>query len=262
MRNFLRVAILVLFVLFVPFSEALVVNSLTYNGKFDPGEMRRIEVTVTNEKDEVEQVELKLVDYWTNAEGQHFFEQSKDQQRSNVPWVKLGVNRVTLQPKESATIHYTVNVPNDPNLKGSYWSVIIFEPADPIATKERKENEFQLLVKVRYAYHIVTDIDQGESNLKILQKDFKNFNGKELLCIDVANVGEVFLNPQMTLKLYSEAGILEKTLDGRKERLYPGSSSRYFIDPDGVEKKNYKVFMLLDNADGNMFGEAFDLRFP
>jgi hypothetical protein len=53
---------------------------------------------------------------------------------------------------------------------------------------------------------------------------------------------------------------LRKTLEADAERLYPGSSKRYMLEGEELEGKKFKAFLLLDNQDGQLFTDTFDLN--
>src|SRR5207248_313863 len=119
----------------------------------------------------------------------------------------------------------------------------------------------QLHVKVRYAYHIVTNIGKGTPSLKINRKALENIEGKKFFAVDVSNTGTLFLNPKMTIKLFNSKGKMEKTLETQSDRLYPGSSTRFLANGEGLPKGKYTAFLLLDNGDGRLFGDTFEVSF-
>lgn len=252
--------ILLIWLLFVPFfAESLLVSELSYKGKFSPGDFRRIKISLTNEKTVPEQVHFKLVDYACNAEGEHFFKKPHSFERSNASWIHLHTNQLTLKAKEKADYFFTVKVPSDPLLQGSYWSVILIEPKDPVNTIKDQLMGFNLAIQLRFAYHLITTIDEGVAKLEVIQTKLYPLQEEEKLGIDIKNTGTLFLNPKATLKLYNSAGVLEKTLISQKERLYPASSQRYFFQGMGLKGKKYTAFLLLDNEDKHLFGETFEL---
>lgn len=242
--------------------EALQVSNLTYFGDFAPGETKQVKITLINDQNEPQLINLNLCDYWCNSDGQHFFEPLGSQVRSNADWILLNTNRALLAPNEKSDFYFTITAPRDPFLKGSYWSVLLIEPSEPIQPlNSGSEEGLRLQVKIRYAYHIVTNLADGTPKLKIVQKEIRKLDDKDYLCIDVANTGTLFLNPKMILKLYNSKGELEKTLEALPERLYPGSSQRYFLDFSGINGKKFKTFLLLDNGDNKLFGDTFELNF-
>lgn len=250
-----------LFFLMVSSAEALMVNDLSYVGNFTPGETREVKITLTNDHDTPELVELKQYDYQTNKEGETHFPDPGTEPRSNAKWIRLSEERIRLAPKEKKDLFVTVKVPQDNNLSGSYFSALLIEPTDFIQSLEDVKSGIQLNVKVRFAFHIVTNVGEGQAKLKILDKQLVTMADKPLLAVDVSNIGTYFLNPKLTLKLYSAEGKLVKTLESSPERLYPGSSQRFFLNGEGLAGNQYKAFLVLDNGDKHLFGDTFDLSF-
>lgn len=242
--------------------SALQVNGLTYLNTLKPGESTQFAITLISDKDKPEMVDLKLCDYWCYSDGQHFFEEIGSQTRTNAKWIDLGSHREVINPGERRDIYLTIKVPEDQKLNGSYWSVLLIEPSDPLQTLVESEHGFQLQVKVRYAYHIVTNVGPATPSLKVVKKGMENMNNKKYFAVDVENTGNLFLNPKMTIKLFSKQGKLEKTLETQSDRLYPGSSSRYLADGEGITQGQYTAFLLLDNGDGRIFGDSFEIAIP
>lgn len=265
--HFLRISMIRIFLcslmIFYAFKvNALQVNGLTYLNTFKPGESGQVCVTLISDKDKPELVDLKLCDYSCNSQGQHFFEELGQQPRSNAKWIKQGSHRETVNPGERRDVYLTINVPKDDSLNGSYWSVLLIEPSDPLQTMVEPEYGFQLQVKVRYAYHLVTNVGKSTPSLKIIKKGIEEMDGKKFFVVDVENTGNMFLNPKMTIKFLNKQGKLEKTLETQTERLYPGSSSRYLADGNNIAAGTYTTFLLLDNGDGRLFGDSFELALP
>lgn len=239
-------------------AQALQVNGLTYLNTLKPGEKANFFVTLIADKDTPELVEFKLCDYRSNSEGQHFFEEVGNHPRSNAKWISLGSHHEIVKPGEKRNVSVSIDVPKDTGLNGSYWSVLLIEPTNPINTITESEHGLQLHVKIRYAFHIVTNIGSGNPSLKITRKGLEQIESKQYFAVDVANTGDLFLNPKMTLKIFNKQGKLEYTKETQAERLYPGSSSRYLADGSDLKSGNYTAFLLLDNGDGRLFADTFE----
>jgi hypothetical protein len=242
--------------------NALEVSGLTFQNSMKPGETTRATITLISDKNQPEIVDLKLCDYSCNSDGQHFFEDASKQARSNASWISLGSHREIVNPGERKEIYFTIKVPPDQNMTGSYWSVLLIEPSDPLHTMAESEHGLQLQVKIRYAFHIVTDVGTSKPALKVVKKEIEQLDGKNYFAVDVENTGNLFLNPKLTIKLFTKQGKLEKTMETQTERLYPGSSARFFADSQGVSAGKYTAFLLLDNADGKIFGDSFEIAMP
>lgn len=261
-----RKLLIATFVFFLSLSlsgDALNVGELSCLEKMQPGETRRVKISIFNEKDTPELAELTLHDYECNGKGENFYRDPGELARSSTPWVHLSANRVQLQPKTGADVYLTIEVPKDDTLKGSYWNVVMVTPVEAVKSPKEEKEGFKLHIRTRFAYHAVITIgDKGAGKLKIDKKEIVAINKKKYLAVHVLNSGEIYLYPKLTIKLYNEQGKLEKTLNGSNQRLYPGSTSKYLVDVDGVDPKSYKAFLALDNGDKYVFGDSFKLEIP
>lgn len=267
-RHCLIRILLSFFTLIIPsLSECLQVNNLSYLEKLTPGSKKQVKLTLINDRDVAEQIEFKLADYSCNSQGQHIFDEqtfddiSIKHPRSSINWIQLGQNKIILEPDETRDIYYTIEVPSKETLKGSYWCVLLIEPGEIASPNERLDEGFHLLVKIRYAHHIVINIGEGTPKLKILKKEIKEIEEKRYLCIHTLNEGELFFNPTLTLKLYDKEGKLEKTLQAPSERLYPNNSQCFFLDLQDISQhrltEKLTGFLLFDGKDNTFFGDKF-----
>lgn len=244
------------------FAEALQVSDFSVVEKLKPGEKRQVSLTLFNDRDTEEQVNLSLVDYGCNSEGQHFFGDLPEKaMRSNISWVHLGQDRVKLAPQERRAIYYVIEVPKDSSLKGSYWSVLLIEPTEILNAENLEKGQFKVNVKIRYAHHIVTNIGEGTTALKLFKKEIKEIEGKRYLCIHVLNEGDQFFVPSLTLKLYDRKGVLKKTLETQTERLYPGNPQSFLVDIGDLTEDELRNelsgFVLFDAKGDHVFGDRF-----
>lgn len=178
------------------FLEALQVGGLTYLETLKPGDSVKVQIPLISDRDKNEVIDFNLSDYSADAEGHHFFTELGQNPRGNGKWITLSSHREIIAPGEKKELTLTIDVPNDSSLDGSYWSVLLIEPTDPIQTLKEPEHGFQLQVKVRYAYHIVVNLGKGTPSLKIVKKELQEVGGKKWLAVDVENKGTLFFKPQ------------------------------------------------------------------
>ena len=247
--------------------DALQVSNLSSVERLTPGEKKQVKLTLFNDRSVAERVDFKVVDYSCNSDGEHFFEEepSSDRSikypRSSVNWVHLGQERVMLDPGETREVYYVIETPNDPTLKGSYWSVLLIEPEEQSPSNQQNDEGLQLKVKIRYAHHTVVTLGEAAPKLKIVKKEIKEIEDHRFLCLHVLNEGNLFFNPALTLKLYDNEGKLQKTLGPQTERLYPGNSQSFLLDlqepPESPIAEKYTGFLLFDGNDNFLFGDKF-----
>ena len=114
---------------------------------------------------------------------------------------------------------------------------------------------------MRYAHHSVVTIGQGDITLNITKKEIRELEGIPCLCFHVANQGDQFFNPTLTVKVYDEEGLLEYVLNAPAERLYPGNSQCFFATLQDVPKqrltRKLTGFLLFDGGDNNFVIDRF-----
>lgn len=244
----------------------LQVNNLSCLEKLNPGEKKQIQIILINDSDSKEQVNLKLANYACNSDGEHFYDEDYlndliKYPRSNKSWIDHGLSQIYLEPRETRNIYYTIHVPNDDTLVGSYWSILLIEPQGTTLSKDTVNEGFSLQIKIRYAHHIIASIGDATPKLKILKKEIKEINGKPFLCLHVLNEGNLFFEPNLTLKLYDDNGKLEATLKSQSERLYPGNSQCFLLNVETLSEEKLKGkligFLLFDGNENLFFGDKF-----
>jgi len=256
-----------LLIIFLSYNlEALQVNNLSILENLNPGSKKQIQLTLINDRDQEEQVDLKLTNYSSTSAGEHFFDDPQDESSRSYPrsclnWIQLSQNRINLDPGETRTFFYEIEVPKNQTLNGSYWCVLLIEPAEINSTQDDAKGGLHLTVKIRYAHHIVVNLGNADPKLKIIKKEIKEINGNRYLCLHTLNEGALFFNPSLTLKLYNKEGLLENTLQSQSERLYPGNSQCYYLNLENVsaQKLEEKLtgFILFDGKNNIFIGDKF-----
>lgn len=241
--------------LWITASSAFVEGDLFASWSLRPGQWVRGKITLVNEGGVPEAFHIHQVDYASTAAGEHHFLEAGTTPRSNASWIELGASRLTLPPHSKRDLFYTVRVPLAP-LVGSYWSVLLIEPDSFIGEGEVLLGDIGIRVKVRYAYHIHTAIGEGRGVLKIAARRPLLRNGERLLAYDVVNVGECYLRPKATLRLYDERGAEVAVFALPPQRLYPGNGVCFASPlPKLDEQRRYTAFLLLDAGGKQLYGD-------
>lgn len=241
--------------------QALQVSNLSTLEKLELGEKKRVSLTLINDKDEEEKVDLKLSDYACNSQGDHFYDDPNGKKaRSNASWILLGQERVILAPREEREIYFVIEVPEDMTQQGSFWSCLLIEPTETYAQGDNKAG-LSLRIKIRFAHHIVTQVGEGTPKIKILKKEIVTLEGTPHLCLHVLNQGSLFYNPALTATFYDEEGNLERKITTQPERLYPDCSQCFYVSladyPKDKLNKPLQGFLLFDGNDSHLFGDRF-----
>lgn len=239
--------------------DALIFNSeLLKVLEAKPGDILSVKLTLTNEKEKPEEVHISQADYKYNSSGENFFENPDTLDRSNAKWIELETHTVLLDPGQSKDVSYTVRVPNNSQLNGSYSSVLLIEPKEPIATLN-EDNNLTLEVKVRYAHQPVVNIGSLNRSIKLLDTQLVVDESGHQVKIDIENNGNTHLYPQPVLKFYDKSGQLVKTLQSTPQNLLPNNSVRYTIPVQDIPAGEYLGLLLLDVGNGKLFAEKLSI---
>lgn len=251
-RYFIALLSFQLLWLFLPL-ESIVKQGLTNLVDVNPGQEMLIKIQLTNFYDESQRYALTLCDYAYRADGEVSYLPPGQLPRSNARWIQLYTHSLTVPPKGESHLFYDIKVPRDKSLVGSYWSVILIEPQGQQPIQNSIAEGINLIVKVRYAYQIVTTIPGGISKLQVQNQCVCDLDLKRCLCIDVKNTGNLFLNPTACLKLYNEEGHLVHTLQGPSQKILPDCSVRYYFDLHSTQAGSYSALLFLDSKQKNIF---------
>jgi len=275
---------LYLFLLFSMLADAAlagvsVVGGLTREKALEPGAKFEGTIRLQNNGEITSQVNVYQTDYLFYADGSNLYGEPGSAPRSNAQWFTISPKRLTIPPGEKASVHYSGQVPevrelasitgglqllDNPNLVGTYWSMVMIEP-EPETDPESVEGEagkvkIGIQTKVRYGIQIVTHIgDTGVSKIRFLDKRLTNHEGEVTLQLDIENVGERWLSPTVWVELYDEGGMQAGRFEAGKKRIYPDCSVSHEVDLSGVPKGNYKALVVVDNGDEHVFGARYDL---
>jgi len=241
-----------------------VVGGLIRDSTVEPGERAEGIIHVRNSGKQDVEVKIFRADYLFTADGQTLYGNPGSTPRSNAEWVSLSPSRVNIPAGDMASVYYTIEVPEDSLLDGTYWSVVMIEPAvDPVLpTIKEEEGKVTLGVQavIRYAIQIVTNIgDSGERNIRFMKTTFVGDNGQRLLQSDIENTGTRCLSPFVWAELYNEDGLYIGRFESERLRIYPNCSVRHRVDLTDVPVGAYKALLIVDNGDEHVFGANYDL---
>lgn len=191
--------------------------------------------------------------------------------RSNITWVSLNTDRITLAPKEKRTVTYTLKVPNNSSMTGTYWSMLVLEP---VSNKSREsqlhqnipEDQPTLTVsqKMRYAVQVLTHMGGSNSqgaNLSFVSPKIESTNlGKRVLNFKIKNTGDRYSRPNVWLDVFSREGKKVKRIAADMRGLFAGENDDFQIDLDDLKPDQYKCLLAAeDHSTGQIFGSDINL---
>ncbi|MFC1539091.1 hypothetical protein ACFL6H_06695 [Candidatus Latescibacterota bacterium] len=261
----IRILFCLFFMLFISELNAAitVVGNLSQQTVIQPGETHEGIITLRNLSSTSAEVRVYQTDYSFSADGKTIYGNPAESPRSNAGWLFIHPNRLTIAPGSTSPVYYTIKVPDNQDITGTYWSIIMVEEitaASPESTQRSKSVGINAIM--RYGVQIITEIGTtGTSSLQFLDRKFIiSEDGTKTFQLDLENNGEKWYIPDLWIEVYDNAGNSVEQFEGAKRRIFPGCSVRHLIDITSLPAGKYKMLIIVDTGDENVYGAEYDLE--
>ena len=106
-----------------------IIGGLSHQKKVNPGpgETYKGSILIKNTGTEPQEVKIYQTDYQFRFDGSNNYGPPGKLKRSNANWLSFNPHRLIIPPNDVLRVNYTVKVPDDPNLVGTYWSMLMVE---------------------------------------------------------------------------------------------------------------------------------------
>ena len=252
--------ILSLFIFQSSFSNVIILNGLTHTHKSNSGGTVTGIIKLKNTKDNEQRVIIYFNDLFQKCGEETVLTGKESHDKSIGKWISTEVNEYVLQGKEEYELLYTINVPEDESLIGSYYGVLMVEIEEPIK-EDDLDYSVKLKSKVRYGIQIITDIQEKSSP----ELDFYNIeikkNEKEepsTIIVEAQNLGIFYVEPTIILEVFNEDGEQAKKVEVKFKKIYPKSCKLFQLDISDLPKGNYSGVIVADYGE-DMY--AIDIEF-
>ena len=243
----------------VGFAGIRLLNGLKHEKTVKVGEIYEGKIELLNPGPGFCEVRFYQTDYLFFSNGQNIYGEPGKAPRSNAQWLTLSENRIIIPPTEKALVYYTIKVPKDQALIGTYWSLVMAEEIPEIQLRNKKKR-IGVQTKMRYGIQLVTNIgDSGTRLIKFLDKQLIHQEDEKIFQIDIENIGQRQLNPSVWAELFNSDGLSVGRFESNRLIIYSGCSVRHKIDLTKVLPGKYKCLVVVDNGDEYVFGAQYDL---
>jgi len=242
--------------------------SLTDDREVPVGASYEGTIPINNTSDEAVEVRLYLTDYRFDAEGRNWYDELGTQERSNALWIGFGNAVVTVPANGTMEVAYRVDVPDDPKLEGSYWSMLMVEAISPqsvestLGDSDATSPQFGVRLRIRYGVQIATHImETGQAELSLASPELVD-DGEEgmRLTVNVENAGNRLAESRVYLDLFDSDGRNVGRFEGSRARIYPGTSFRHSVSIGVEEGGRYEALFIIDLGEDNTFGAQYTLE--
>jgi len=243
---------LLLFLLLTSTAEArLLVPELSHVCTLYGGELCRGVIKLVNVGEEALAVDVRQADYVFDADGSNRYPPAGSEERSNADWISLqpAEGRVTIAPDSTFNIAYTVRVPADAQLTGTYWSVVLLDPV-PAPQGAHVAHGVRITHGIGYGVQLVTHIgDTGLRAVELQATSITHTHAGANLLVDLVNTGERSLRPVVQAAVHLPSGEPVGTFHSGRRHIFPGCSVRYRLRLTGLERGAYLIALIVDNLD-------------
>jgi hypothetical protein len=244
-------------------AQIAVVGNTVEERSSHPGDSYVGGIVVQNLTNVAQPVRIYQTDYMFFADGTSRFDAPGSVARSNASWITPATSSTILSPLGQATIAYTVRVPANDSLRGTYWSTIMVEGAVNVPTFTGKK-EMALGSVLRYSVQIATQIDAPAIAKAVFEKQQLETSARDsvqMLAVDVRNAGDKGLRPLLWVALYDSNGSLRTRFKQQRGLLYPGTSVRQLFPLGRLTPGTYKAVVFADIHEDAVTAAQYTLRF-
>jgi hypothetical protein len=222
-------------------------------------------IVVRNLTASTQLVTARVVDYSFQADGTSRYDDPGTQPRSNAAWLTLAPRTLEVPAKQTVTLNYSVQVPQDAALAGSYSSMVLVtaQPRQPVvAAAAQGRANAGITSDLSYGIQVVTHLDGPAAVRFGLEQLVASSRGDsaQVLAVTVRNSGERAQRPIVSLELYTEDGRLITTRKTQRGLIYPGSSVRQTFALSPVPRGAYRALLQVDTGD-DLFALPAAVRF-
>ncbi|HEV7587516.1 MAG TPA: hypothetical protein VGO40_05250 [Longimicrobium sp.] len=230
-----------------------------------PGETYSGTLRLRNEGRDAAEAKVYLRDYTFAADGSTRYGAPGSLPRSSARWISFSPSQVRIPAGGEATVGYTVRVPADAGLGGTFWSMLMVEgvapgSAESTAAPAGARVRVGIQPSIRYGVQIATTLAGPAPRVSFSNAHAYAAARGKVLEFDLANAGEVAYRPELRVELFDEAGHRVGSFSSRRGLLYPGTSLRQRFELGAVPAGTYQALVVADAGGDQVFGAQYRLK--
>lgn len=257
------ILLLLLFFSIQAFSGVVVLNGLTHVHSGEAGSVISGKIKIRNDSPKENRIIVYKQDLVLSCNNVSIFEYKdiNTNPRSMGSWLTVNVDEKILSPHEEYELSYSINVPENITQKGSYWTVLMVEGADPI--RESENNSLQVGSKIRYAVQLITELGSFESpTLQFENVEYKkgiDVTSNNIVQVKLKNIGQYSTQTKVLLEIYDSQGTKLKVFQGSVRRIYPNLCNVFELEIKDLPKGIYDGVIIADNSK-DLFGSNVSIK--
>jgi len=219
------------------------------------GTSHRGTINIVNDSSDIVVVRVTQSDFIISDEDEDIYPEPGSYQRSNANWITVQ-SHITLQAQQDYLLPFTIDVPRNPGLSGSYWSIIFIEEVS--ALSETNPDIFQ--INLKYAIQVITTIISTESidlsveSISYISSTRSDVPSGESISLRLKNTGNSWVEANIKVDVYNDNAVFIGSFSLDKNRIYPGFSRQIYVPLRLRLHMNYHAIIVIDAGDGHIFG--------
>jgi hypothetical protein len=211
----------------------------------EPGEERRIAISIYNNGDEAIRVVTETGDWMTSGDGNIQLLPAGSHARGASSWVSVDLAEFTVPAHSTQVVRLTVRFPED--VEGSYWTIVFFE-----GRSGKARSRLGLRTKVRMATTVYLTAEGTEVRddqlTEMLVRAAPEENGSVHLAASLANKGNVHYYPEGWFQVLGPKGrvVFEEALPYRV--CLPGTETTYLVPWQPHDAGSYTFVVTVDTG--------------
>lgn len=244
--------------------QIMVVSNAVQERVATPGESYTGTIRLRNTSSAAQEVRVYQTGYLFYADGRALHPPPNRQPRSNAAWMTVTPTHLVIPADGEAEVGYSVNVPSDGAAAGTYWSMIMVEPAAKAATdsKSTKVPSVGVRTVVRFGIQVATHVPgNAVHRLRITNGQVViGAAGKRELVFEIANEGEAGYKPKVSVEIFDAQGTAVAEFESQRGLIYPGTSAVHRVDLKDLKRGYYEALVVVDTGAPEVFGAQFKLN--
>lgn len=236
----------------------VILNGLTHVHQSASGQLITGVIRMKNTDETEQRVIIYFNDLFQECGKETVLTANTTHKNSIKNWLTTNVNEHVFKANEEYELIYTINVPDDVEIDGSFWGILMVEVEKPIKEDEL-EYGVKLESKIRYGIQIIADINERKpSELEFYNIKIEEPDGNKIINVDLKNLGAFYVEPTLVLEVFNDKGEQQKKEEVKFKKVYPNSCKTFTIDISDLPKGAYTAVLVADYGE-NMY--SIDLEF-
>ncbi len=224
----------------------VILNGLTHVHQSASGQLITGVIRMKNTDENEQRVIIYFNDLFQECGKETILTADNTHKNSIKNWLSTNVNEHVFKANEEYELIYTINVPADVEIDGSFWGVLMVEIEKPIKEDEL-EYGVKLESKVRYGIQIIADINERTpSELEFYDIKIEEPDGNKFINVVLKNLGTFYVEPTLVLEVFNDKGEQQEKEEVKFKKVYPNSCKTFTLDISNLPKGAYTAVLVAD----------------